>query len=417
MRVLMINKFYHLRGGTERYVFDMARVLERHGHEVIPFAMRHADNHTTRYSGYFVEEISYERATARRPLANLRAAVRAIYSNEARRRLEALIASARPDVAYLHNIHHQLSLSIVAVLGAHGIPTVWRLHDYSLFCPNGLFFSKGSVCDRCSGHRYHECVGRRCRNGSRAASLVAALASYSDHWLKLANRVNAYVAPSRFLLDKMVALGLDRGRLHVSPNFIDVTAFDSALRESSTAGGSNADGLLYCGRLSREKGVDVLIRAMAALPDCRLRIAGDGPERRELETLAHSVAPERLEFVGHCSMADVLRALRESRIVIVPSVWYENCPYSILEAFAARKPVIASRIGGIPELVADGETGRLVPPGDARALADGIRRLWDDPHEARRLGENARARIERHFTADGHYAQFMQMASAIGGHA
>ena len=158
----------------------------------------------------------------------------------------------------------------------------------------------------------------------------------------------------------------------------------------------------------------VLIRAMARLPECRLRIAGDGPQRRDLEALAESAAPGRVAFLGRRSAPDVLRALGESRIVIVPSVWYENCPYAILEAFAARKPVVASRIGGIPELVDEGATGQLVPPGDAGALAEAIRRLWNDSHEARRLGERARARIERDFSAEAHYEQFVQTVTAIG---
>ncbi len=413
MRVLMINKFYHLRGGTERYVFDMTRVLERQGHEVIPFAMRHPENVDTRYGDYFVREISYDRARARRPLANMSAAVRAVYSREAGRRLDALITHARPELAYLHNIHHQLSLSILPVLAARGVFTVWRLHDYSLVCPNGLLFTQGSVCERCRGHRYHECVRRRCRRESRAASLVAALASYSDRWLRLADRVNVFLAPSRFLFEKMVEFGLDRGRLRVSPNFIDVAAFDSALRESSTAGLAAADGLLYAGRLSPEKGVDVLIRAMVGLPECRLVIAGDGPQRRELEALARSAAPGRVAFLGRRTTSEVLRALRACRFVVAPSVWYENCPYAVLEAFAARKPVIASRIGGIPELVEEGATGRLFPPGDPGALAEEIRRLWHDRDETRRLGENGRARVEQQFTADAHYAEFLRTVSAM----
>jgi glycosyltransferase involved in cell wall biosynthesis len=413
MRVLMINKFYHVRGGTERYVFDMTGVLERHGHEVIPFAMRHAENRDSRYSSHFVEEISYERARARRPMANVRAAIRAIYSREAQQRLDALIADARPEVAYLHNIHHQLSLSILPVLRRRGVRSVWRLHDYSLVCPNGLLFSKSAVCERCRGNRYYQCVRRSCRRESRAASLVAALASYTDRWLRLPRQADVYVAPSRFLLEKVVELGLDRSRFRVSPNFIDLGAFDSIVRELPSAGRAGTDGLLYFGRLSPEKGVAVLIRAMADLPECRLVVAGDGPERHELERLAESAAPGRISFVGRRSTPEVLSALRECRIVIVPSVWYENCPYAILEAFAAGKPVVASRIGGIPELVEDGATGRLVPPGDAGALAEEVRRLWNDRHEARRLGENARAHIERHFTADAHYAEFMRIVSEV----
>jgi len=151
MRVLMINKFYYVRGGTERYCFDMTKLLQRKGHTVIPFSMTHESNWESAYARYFVEEISFERsANLWRPLTSLTAAMRAIYSQEARRKLDGLIREERPDIAYLHNIHHQISLSILPVLKKHEIPIIWRLHDYSLFCPNSLFYSREAVCEACA---------------------------------------------------------------------------------------------------------------------------------------------------------------------------------------------------------------------------------------------------------------------------
>ncbi|MEJ2212151.1 MAG: glycosyltransferase [Anaerolineae bacterium] len=302
IKILLINKFYYLRGGTERYCFDVTRLLRQEGHTVIPFSMAHERNLDGEYARYFVDEISLERSTGqRRPLANLWAAARAVYSPQARHRLAQLIDDERPDLAYLHNIHHQISLSILPLLKARGIPIVWRLHDYSLFCPNSMFYSRGSICEACAGGRYHHIVLRRCRRGSRAASLVACLGSYVDRWLQLADCVDLFIAPSRFLKDKMVQHGLDAERLVVQPNFIPPDRFDPAPWPASPGEGQahGAGYLLYFGRLSAEKGVGTLIRAMGRLPDRELVIAGDGPRRRDLEGLALRLASGRVRFTGH----------------------------------------------------------------------------------------------------------------------
>jgi hypothetical protein len=162
MKVLMINKFYYVRGGTERYCFDLTKLLQCKGHTVIPFSMRHERNRESKYARYFVKELSFEHsANLRRPLASFRAAARAIYSQEARRKLSSLILNEQPDIAYLHNVHHQISLSILPVLKKHRIPIIWRLHDYSLFCPNYLFsYSRRTVCEACGGGRYYQVFSR-----------------------------------------------------------------------------------------------------------------------------------------------------------------------------------------------------------------------------------------------------------------
>jgi glycosyltransferase involved in cell wall biosynthesis len=415
-KIVLINKFYYLRGGTERYCLDVSRLLRQNGHTVIPFSMAHERNLDSEYARYFVDEISLERATGRRrPLANLRAAGRAIYSPQARHRLAQLIDDERPDLAYLHNIHHQISLSILPLLKEKGIPIVWRLHDYSLFCPNSLFYSQGSVCELCGGGRYHHIVRRRCRRGSRAASLVACLGSYLDRWLRLAGHVDLFIAPSRFLRDKMVQHGLDAQRLVVQPNFIPPDLVDPAPSPASP-GEEAADGegyLLYFGRLSAEKGVGTLIQAVARLPDRDLVIAGDGPRRRDLEGLASRLAGRRIRFTGHQAPEALRATLRRAGLVIVPSEWYENCPYTILEAFAAGKPVVASRIGGIAELVQHGQDGLLFEAGNAGEMADCIGALADDGGLRRRLGRSAREKVEALYRPRTHYAGLMKILGGL----
>ncbi|MFX0117412.1 MAG: glycosyltransferase family 4 protein, partial [Candidatus Hodarchaeota archaeon] len=388
----MINKFYYVRGGTERYCFDMTKLLQRKGHTVIPFSMRHDRNRESEYAEHFVEEISFERSTNPwRPLTSIKAATRAVYSREAERNLEGLIRNTRPDIAYLHNIHHHISLSILPVLKKHNIPAIWRLHDYSLFCPNYLFsYSRQAICEACSGGRYYQVVLRKCRRDSRAASLVAGFGAYLNRWLRLCDLVDLFVAPSHFLKEKMVQHGLDAKRLIVIPNFIELSAFEPLPPPSPLSGPSLSPGdlkerekeeegyLLYFGRLSKEKGLGTLIEAVAQVPDIRLKIVGDGPQCQELQALAKHTVRGRVEFAGYQPTEELITTLKSAQMVVLPSEWYENCPYTILEAFAARKPVIASNIGGIPELVEDRRDGLLFEPGNSEELTDRLRLLLHD---------------------------------------
>jgi glycosyltransferase involved in cell wall biosynthesis len=416
MKILMINKFYYLRGGTERYCFDMTALLQRKGHTVIPFSMAHEKNLESDYARYFVSEISIERSThPRRPLDNLSAAVKAVYSYEAREKLDNLIAAEKPDIAYLHNIHHQLSLAILPILEKHRIPTVWRLHDYSLFCPNSLFFSRGTICEACAGGRYYQVFLRRCRRGSRAVSLVAGVASYSDQWLGLADSVDLFFAPSHFLKAKMVQHGLDSKRLMVMPNFIELDAPEAvaAPSRSESEGAPEESYLLYFGRLSEEKGLETLIHAMAQVPNARLKIVGEGPQREELESLAERKVRGRVEFTGHQQTKTLFATLKGARAVVLPSEWYENCPYTILEAYALAKPVIASSIGGIPELVEDGGDGLLFEPGNAQELADRIRCLLDDSRMINEFGIRAKKKIMARYGSELHYSSFIKACSKL----
>ena len=413
MNVLMVNKFYYLRGGTERYCFDMTKLLQSKGHKVIPFSMTHARNFVSEYSSYFEEEISFERsANLRKPLTSLKSAIKAIYSQEAKRKLDCLILEVKPDIAYLNNIHHQISLSILPVLKKHKIPIIWRLHDYALFCPNSSFFSWGGVCEACAGGRYYQAILRGCRRGSRLVSLVAGMGSYIDHVLRLSNMVDLFIAPSHFLKTKMIQHGLSAKRLTVMPNFVEPSTY-KPLIFSKEEGGQECMPIIYFGRLSQEKGLKTLIRAVALLPDCRLKIIGEGPQRQELETLARLTADGRVEFVGYQQNEGLFAALENAKFVVLPSEWYENCPYSILEAFAAGKPVIASDIGGIPELVEDGKDGLLFKPGNPAGLADRIELLLHNNDKIRQLGSNAKRKIEKYYGAELHYTRFMEICSML----
>ncbi len=388
MRILAANKFYWPKGGSERVFFELNRGYAARGHEVAPFSMADPRNVPSPWSRHFVSGIDYDRV--RGPIAGARAALRAIHSFEASRRIGALCREFRPDVAHLHNIHHQLSPSIVSRLAKLGVPSVFTLHDYKLLCPSYLFFTEGAVCERCKGGRFHEAIVHRCVRGSRAASAAAALESAIHRARGTIRRgVRLFVAPSRFLAGKLVEHGFDESSIRVVPNGVRIDgAADGG--DEAAAGGDTGE-MLYAGRLSAEKGVEILLEAMAFAPRVKLAVAGSGPSEALLRARAERAAPGRVEFLGALGRRELFARLRRSRALLVPSVCYENAPVAALEALACGIPVIGSALGGIPEIVRHESTGLLAPPGDAAALAQAILRLADDAALARRLGAAGRA--------------------------
>ncbi len=404
MKILQINKFHWVKGGSERYCFDLADELSARGHDVAFFASHHPENRPTEWSKYFAPAADYHRAG---PLESIRFAREVVYNVAAAANLERLIEAFRPDVAHLHNIHHQLSPSILAPLADAGVPVVQTLHDYKWVCPAYLFLSGGEVCEECGpGNRFAPVLRKACHHGSWLKSLVVYRESSTSWKRRDHEKVARFLAPSRFMKERMVAHGLPAERVVEWPYFIR----EQEYRPAVEPGGD----FLYLGRLSKEKGVTTLLEAMKRCSGLELRIAGSGPLEAELRerALRDNAA---VRFLGHLSGGDLHDAIRAARAVVVPSEWYENQPFAILEAFALGVPVIGTSIGGIPELVADGETGRLVPPGNPEALAAALARTAADAQGAAAMGRAARARIERDFASAAAVARIEGLYAELSG--
>lgn len=405
MRVLMGNKFLYLRGGTERVMFDLTAGLVERGHEVVPFAMRDDRNQATPWSRWFPPPRDYD---AGGPGTKLRLAAASIWDRASRRALEGLLEEARPDLAHLHNIYHQLSPSILAALRAAGVPTVMTLHDYKLACPTYTLFRDGRPCTECVGKRVPWGAGvHRCHRDSRAESWLVSIESTLHRTFDVYGRtVDRFVSPSRFLADVMVRHGIPAARVEVIPN----APRDAAAPHPPRAR-SERPRVLYAGRLSREKGVDVLVEAARQVPDLELFVAGGGPLEDALRRSAEG-AP-RVHFLGHLGPEALAQERARAWAVAVPSVWYENAPLTVLEAYAAGRPVLASDHGGLVEMVEPGVTGWRVPPGDPAAWASALARVARDPGAAADLGRQARERLEQRYTfepfLDAHLALYRSL--------
>lgn len=403
MKVLMCNSFYYLRGGAERCVFDLSQLLLSHGHEVIPFAMEHPENRPSQYSHYFVSHVDFPSHLGKRTKlgTKLGLAGRSLYSREARQKIEQLIADEKPDIAHLHGIAHEISPSILPAIREAGIPIVQTLHDYALLCPNTNFLSHGLVCERCKKRKYYNAALHRCKRGSLSASLLACIELYVQKLLRIYERsIDLFVSPSRFLRDKLVEYGIRNRVVHLA-NFVDLERF----RPGDGAGSY----LLYFGRLSREKGVKTLLSAMTQLEQVPLYVAGTGELYAPLRDFARSHHLSNVSFLGHLSTEDLIPLIQGASCVIVPSEWYENYPMSVLESLACGTPVIASSIGGIPEMVKDGETGLLFAPGNPDQLAEKIRVLREDPRQARAMGRNGRQQVASTNSPESYYHRVLHV--------
>jgi glycosyltransferase involved in cell wall biosynthesis len=386
MRVLAAHKYYWPKAGAETYLFALERLLTQAGHEVVPFAMADPANRPTPWAKHFVSPVEFR---GRRGPGDLARAARVVYSLEARRKMSALLREAPPDVAHLHNIAHQLSPSILDALAARRVPIVQTMHDYKLLCPVYTFRSQGETCERCKGGRFWHVVERRCNAGSLPLSAVNMVEAYVHAVRRTYDRVHVFHCPSLFVLAKMLEFGVPRERLAFVPHFVDAGAFTPAF-----GGGRYA---FFAGRLAEEKGVDVLLAAHALVPGLELVIAGDGPRRAALEGSLDEGQKGRVRFAGHLTGAAFDEAWAGAACLVLPSTWYEVRPMAIHEAYARGKPVVSSRLGSIPEIVEDGITGRLVPPGDPAALGEAMKELVDDRPRAEAMGRAGRALVETRY--------------------
>jgi glycosyltransferase involved in cell wall biosynthesis len=404
MKILHVNKFLYRRGGAEAYMFDVAGRQRGSGDEVAFFGMAHDENDPMPYERWFPQRIDLDP-----PPADLRGklggAARMVWSRSAAMGMARVLDEFGPDVIHLHNIYHQLSPSILGPVRSRRIPAVMTLHDYKLACPTYRFLDHGSICERCLPHRFWEPLRRRCNAGSLGASAVNAV-ELSVHTLTGAyGAVRRFVCPSRFLLEKMRQGKVYPARLRHLPNFVDVSG--AATKEAP--GGA----VVYAGRLSAEKGVDTLIDAVAGDPGLALDVAGDGPERAALEERARA-AGDRIRFHGRVSGDEVGVMLRGAAVAAVPSRWYENMPLAVLEAFGAGVPVVATGLGGLPELIEPGVDGAIVPPDDPAALAAALRAIVDDPDRAFEMGRAARMKAEERFGAGDHLARLRAIYAEAG---
>ena len=399
MRILLVNKYFYRKGGAETYFFALAEGLKALGHEMAFFSMKHPNNEPSYWSKYFVSEKDYVGEIS--AFKKVQEASTLIYSFEAKRKFEALLEEFKPDIIHMNNVHRQLTLSILDApyLKKHHVPVVYTAHDYILLCPAYTMVNgRGEVCDACLDRHFMHATKNVCVKGSRAKSALAAMEAEFLKFHHSYDKIDLIIAPSQFMKDKLDEGGF-AGKTVAMQNFLADLQMAMSTRVANThkfedAKAGSRPYFLFFGRLSKEKGILTLVKAFLqaaglanesadtqsddqsarVLPDTwDLHIVGEGPERGAIEQLIASAGPQaasRIHLLGYKSGEELQREVGNARFTVLSSEWRENMPYSGLESLAAQTPIIGARIGGIPELVEEGETGFTFESGNAHDLAD-----------------------------------------------
>jgi glycosyltransferase involved in cell wall biosynthesis len=398
MKVLLVNKFFYKKGGAETVFFDTAKLLQDKGHEVSFFSMHDRNNVKSAYEKYFISNVDYESYSLKN---SIKSSGRILYSIEAIRNIEKLIDDEKPDIVHLHNIYHQISPSFLSVLKKKKIPIVMTLHDYKLVCASYSMLNNLQVCELCRNGKYYNCFFKKCVKNSRAKSLLNTIEMYLHHNVfHVYNLVDYYISPSQFLKNKVMEMGFS-GQIKYLPNFIQLAHFRPQYDWKENA-------FVYFGRLSHEKGLLTMIRAVKDL-DVKLKIIGDGLQKDVLQSIVRNQNIQNISFLGFKSGNELKDEISRSMAVIVPSEWYENNPMSVIEAFALGKPVIGARIGGIPELVLDNETGLTFESGSEGDLREKISHLLNNLNAISQMGRNARLYAENRLSEETHYQGLMDV--------
>ena len=403
-RLLSINNYHYRRGGSDVVYLDHAALMEEQGWSNGFFSMNYPKNFDTPWSKYFVDEIEFGHAYSIGQ--KLAMASKVVYSFEAQKKLKRLLNDFPADVAHLHCIYHHLSPSIIPTLRKAGVPVVMTAHDLKIACPAYKMLNDTGVCEKCKDGSLLNVVRHRCVRGSLAASAIVMVESGVHRMINTyQGKLDKVVVPSRFFMEKFIEWGWPREQFAYIPNYVDSSRFEPAYEAG--------DYYLFFGRLAPEKGIATMMRAAKAA-GVKLKIAGTGPIEVELLALQADLAGD-IEFLGYRSGADLHALIRDARAVILPSEWYENAPMSVLESFALGTPVVGARIGGIPEMVIEGETGWTFESRNTDELTALFSRLKRMPAtQIGQAGRSARNHVTNNFNRAGYLQATLALYAELG---
>lgn len=400
MKILLVNKFHNVKGGSETYYFGLGELLKKAGHEVVYFSMKDEKNVPCAQEKYFVDNVDFNAPMGK--LGLIKASLKMLYSFEAKKKFDQLLTDENPDIIHLNIFQSQLTGSIVDVAKKHKIPIVYTAHDLKSVCPNYQMMDKGKICEKCINGNYTNCFKSGCMKDSKLKSLLATMEAYVYKFKKTYEKIDLVITPSDFYKKKIDEAGVMKCPVIHMPNFLPEDTEYSMCEPG--------DYILYFGRLSREKGTMTLLKAYEkANVDKPLYYVGTGPIKEQLEEYVkeHKLS-DKVKLLGFKSGDELKNLVNNSICVVLPSEWYENGPYSIMEAMAVGKPVIVSNLGGLPEMVEDGANGYVTKPFDIKSLSESIVKICSLSNAAvSEMGTKSLEKAERSFGAQSYLNELL----------
>lgn len=404
MRIALVNYRFFVAGGPERYMFNIMDLLEKEGHEVIPFSVKHKKNASTEYEKYFLSAIGkgdevYFSDVKKSLRDYIKSFGRMIYSFEAKKCFKKFLRETKPDIVYILYFQNKISCSIVDAAYDMGIPVVQRISDYSLLAPCGHLYDSTNrcICEKCIKGEFQNALSNRCVYNSKLYSAVKSLALLVQRYRKTSKKVSKYIFPSFFTLKKFVKAGFDENKLvHIPTPFNqNIVNPNIAIEYQPFA--------LYIGRIDPDKGIETLLDAFIDT-DYSLKIIGFSSTEGYEDLMKQKIAGQKhkIEFLGRKDFNGIQEYLSKCLFTVVPSEWYDNLPNTLLESYAMSKCVVATDVGSLTENVVDGKTGLLFPYKESKKLREKISFLFNSPQVAMEYGVNAKNRLDEVYSMDLH---------------
>ncbi len=405
MKILFINNFFTQFGGAENIMLKEALLLQQDGHEAFFFAADRKPYLIENYSHaeFFPKFLDYRGLPKSEALKNL---FRPFYNIEAKRNLIKMIEKIRPDVIHIHNIHYHLTPSVLEALKKFNIPVIMTIHDTRLMCPAGTFSlnaQKPCIEKLCIKGNFLPCIKNKCKNSNLKESLITALEFAFNRTSNLYGRVDCFITPSTALLNLAIETGILASKLIHINNFAD----DDFFKSPPVYGKESY--FLYAGRLSKEKGLDTLLETAVKLPEASFKIAGSGPTENYHKKKALFMKLKNVEFLGHQTKEEIISLYKNAFAGILPCKWFEIFGLSTVEAFACGKPVIASNLCAIPEIIDEGLNGLLFEAGNSQQLAEKVGFLIQNKAVVSDMGKNALAKAQSEYTEKVHYRKLLDL--------
>ena len=403
MKIIVANYRFFVAGGPEKYMFKFIEAAENRGVEVIPFSVENSRNKKTTYSKYFAKPRSNELmyADTKKTISNIIGMVRAtVWNYDAENRLRKLIKDTKPDAVYiLHEVNH-LSPSIIKAAKKEGVRVVHRISDFFMFCAKYDFLCNNEICEACIHGDYSKAIKKCCVKGSRAATLLRVFAMKLYKRVRIFEYVDQYICTCEFSKKKLIEGGISENKIICIPTFIDVNKITPCYEHDKY--------FLFLGRMTHQKGTIYAIEAMKWLKysDYVLKITGTISDSEEDQAIWKYINDNNLEnkivFTGFKHGKELENLIARSTCIVCPAIWYENMPNTVIEAYAYGKPVVASRIGSLAEIVIDNETGMLFDMKNSKQLAEKLKMFVDDEQLSSNLGNIARIKCEEYYSPEEH---------------
>lgn len=411
MKIILVNYRYFVSGGPERYYFNIKEILEREGHEVIPFSIKGSRNLPAgKYEKYFLDvvddEVYFAQAKKKSLRVVLKSFTRMFYSLEARKKFGQLLDDTKPDLVYIMHFHNKMSPSIIDAARKRHVPVIHRISDFQYMCPNALFYNdRTGVCEDCLKGKRFSCVKNKCVLNSAVYSGIKMAAKWLHDVTGVARKVNAFVVPSTFTISKLHEYGIPLEKLNHIPTFFNLKEDNPQVEYKPF--------VLFIGRIEKQKGLMTLVKAFES-SEYELKIIGFSNDGYEEELKQYLKGKQHhIEFLGRKKFEEIVPYLKSCLCTVVPSEWYDNFPNVILESFAYKKAVIATDFGSLPELVHNGETGLTFRYADSNELIEKVGQLYKEPNQAKLMGEKAYQNLVSMYSPDTHYKTLITLFNQI----